>query len=116
VTNWQEIATELYEALRSFMAYDGTGQGGSAAGNSGDWPTAEKATVHYNHALMLTELQPVNQRTGEVKDTSLIDDLADVLASVVVGWEDVIGVDLAQHPEVQRVMERYRNGLEQAER
>jgi len=55
-TNWQEIATELYEALRSFMAYDGTGQGGAAAGNCGDWPTAEKAVVHYNHALMLTEL------------------------------------------------------------
>ena len=38
----------------------------------------------------------------------LVDDLADVLARMVVGWEDRLGVDLAQHPDVQRVMARYR--------
>lgn len=38
----------------------------------------------------------------------LPDDLADVLAHMVVGWEDRLGVDLATHPEVQRVMERFR--------
>lgn len=39
---------------------------------------------------------------------SLTDDLADVLSHMVVGWKNVIGVDLAEHPEVQRVMKRYR--------
>jgi hypothetical protein len=39
---------------------------------------------------------------------SLVDDLAQVLASMVVGWEDALGVDLAQHPEVRRVLARYR--------
>jgi hypothetical protein len=38
----------------------------------------------------------------------LVDDLADVLAHMVVGWKNVIGVDLAEHPEVVRVMARYR--------
>jgi hypothetical protein len=39
---------------------------------------------------------------------SLVDDLADVLARTVVGWEKIIGHDLAQAPEVQRVLARYR--------
>jgi hypothetical protein len=39
----------------------------------------------------------------------LVDDLADVLSHMVIGWEPVIGHDLAQHPEVQRVMKRYRD-------
>lgn len=38
----------------------------------------------------------------------LTDDLADVLASMVVGWKPALGVDLAQHPQVVRVMARYR--------
>ena len=42
-------------------------------------------------------------------ERDLVDDLADVLASVVVGWESVLSVDLAQHPEVVRVMARYRD-------
>jgi len=54
------------------------------------------------------DLRPTNSRTGEVQDTPLIDDLADVLSRMVVGWEPIIGHDLAQHPEVQRVMARYR--------
>lgn len=45
----------------------------------------------------------------ERPDLSLEDDLALVLSRMVVGWEDRLGVDLAEHPEVQRVMERYRN-------
>jgi hypothetical protein len=39
---------------------------------------------------------------------SLVDDLADVLSRMVVGWGDRLGVDLAQHPDVVRVMARYR--------
>jgi hypothetical protein len=38
----------------------------------------------------------------------LADDLADVLSRFVVGWTPLLGHDLAQHPEVQRVMDRYR--------
>ncbi len=38
----------------------------------------------------------------------LVDDLADVLAGTVVGWEKIIGHDLSQAPEVQRVLARYR--------
>jgi len=38
----------------------------------------------------------------------LVEDLANVLARFVVGWEPVIGADLAQHPDVVRVMARYR--------
>ena len=54
------------------------------------------------------DLRPINSRTGEVLDISLIDDLADVLSAMVVGWENVIGHDLSQHPSVVRVMARYR--------
>jgi len=39
---------------------------------------------------------------------TLVDDLADVLTHMVVGWKPIIGHDLVEHPEVQRVMERYR--------
>jgi hypothetical protein len=38
----------------------------------------------------------------------LTDDLADVLSHMVVGWKPALGVDLAEHPDVQRVMKRYR--------
>jgi hypothetical protein len=37
----------------------------------------------------------------------LVEDLADVLSRFVVGWEPIIGADLAQHPDVVRVMARY---------
>lgn len=46
----------------------------------------------------------------------LIDDLADVLARMVVGWKDQLGVDLAEHPEVHRVMARYRDEREEHQR
>ena len=39
---------------------------------------------------------------------SLADDLANVLMHMVVGWGERLGVDLAEHPEVVRVMARYR--------
>lgn len=39
---------------------------------------------------------------------SLVDDLAEVLAQTVVGWESIIGYDLSQAPEVRRVLARYR--------
>ena len=41
-------------------------------------------------------------------ERSLIDDLATVLTQTVVGWESVIGIDLARQPQVVRVMARYR--------
>jgi hypothetical protein len=53
-------------------------------------------------------LLPRNSRTGEIQFTALVDDLADVLSRSVVGWLNVIGVDLAQYPDVERVMARYR--------
>lgn len=43
-----------------------------------------------------------------MSDLALVDDLADVLSRMVVGWEPTLGVDLAQHPDVVRVMARYR--------
>ena len=57
---------------------------------------------------MTDDLRPTNSRTGEVMDVPLIDDLAEVLSRMVVGWEPHIGVDMAQHPSVVRVMARYR--------
>jgi hypothetical protein len=45
---------------------------------------------------------------NEPVDRPLVDDLADVLSRTVVGWEPILGVDLSQAPEVQRVMARYR--------
>jgi hypothetical protein len=45
---------------------------------------------------------------GKPFEMSLTDDLADVLASTVVGWEKVIGHDLSEAPEVKRVLARYR--------
>ena len=49
---------------------------------------------------------------GKPVDRPLVDDLADVLAKTVVGWESIIGHDLSQAPEVQRVMARYRQETE----
>ncbi len=57
---------------------------------------------------MSDDLRPINSRTGERQDIPLIDDLADVLSVMVVGWEPTFGFDLAQHPSVVRVMARYR--------
>ena len=49
---------------------------------------------------------------GKPVDRSLVDDLADVLVRMVVGWESVLGnaagINLAEHPDVVRVMARYR--------
>ena len=45
---------------------------------------------------------------GRPQNVPLVDDLADVLARTVVGWENVIGLNLAEAPEVKRVMARYR--------
>ena len=56
---------------------------------------------------MIREIEASRTEREVVDD--LLDDLADVLAKTVVGWNDVIGHDLSQAPEVQRVMARYRN-------
>lgn len=50
----------------------------------------------------------MGERAQISEQMSLVDDLADVLAHVVVGWEPLLGCDLAQHPSVVRVMARYR--------
>jgi hypothetical protein len=55
MTNWQEIATELHDALHSFMAYDGLGQGGTDDMNKGNWKLADNAMSHYDYALLNTE-------------------------------------------------------------
>lgn len=52
---------------------------------------------------MPEDLLPRNWNDEPV-DRPLVDDLAYVLASMVIGWQP----DLSQHPEVQRVMARYR--------
>lgn len=44
----------------------------------------------------------------------MVDDLADVLSRMVVGWEPMLGADLAQHPDVIRVMARYRQEREKS--
>jgi hypothetical protein len=49
---------------------------------------------------------------GAAAVVDLVDDLAHVLASTVVGWESIIGHDLAEAPEVKRVMARYRAAKE----
>jgi hypothetical protein len=54
----------------------------------------------------MSDLRPVGWN-GPM-DIPLVDDLATVLASTVVGWESVIGHDLSQAPEVKRVLARYR--------
>lgn len=55
----------------------------------------------------MPDLRPLD-RNGNPYDKELVDDLAEVLSCTVVGWELVIGHDLAQAPEVRRVMARYR--------
>jgi hypothetical protein len=62
---------------------------------------------------MTDDFRPVNQRAGEVKDMPLVDDLADVLSRMVVGWQPGLvwiteGQTLDKHPDVVRVMARYR--------
>lgn len=48
--DWHSIANELAEALRSFMSYDGYGQGGAEDSNRGDWRAAERAIDRYEDA------------------------------------------------------------------
>lgn len=56
----------------------------------------------------MDDYRPINERTGEVLDTSLVDDLADVLFRLTYGWEPTLGADLQQHKDFVRVMARYR--------
>jgi hypothetical protein len=51
---------------------------------------------------------PLDSFTGERRNISLVDDLVDVLIRMTIGWEYVIGHDLAQHPDIVRVLARYR--------
>lgn len=55
----------------------------------------------------MTDYRPRDWK-DEPMDIQLVDDLADVLAKTVVGWKDLTGIDLADHPNVQRVLARYR--------
>ncbi len=42
---------------------------------------------------------------------TLVEEFADVLPRMVIGWESKLGVDLAQHPDVQTVMAHYRKSV-----
>lgn len=44
---WEQIAHQLAEALRSFTAYDGLGEGGADDSNKGDWEMADRAMINY---------------------------------------------------------------------
>jgi hypothetical protein len=71
----------------------------------------ERMTERFNRCPVCEQWSPCDVR--EVADLleqemALADDIMDVLAHMVIGWEDQLGVDLAQHPEVLRVAERYR--------
>lgn len=57
--------------------------------------------------MPLDDLRP-RDWNDEPIEKPLVDDLAWVLASTAVGWEPVIGHDLAEAPEVKRVLARYR--------
>lgn len=54
------------------------------------------------------QLLPRSGFDNELTGATLVDDLADVLVRMTIGWEDTLGVDLSQHPDVVRVMARYR--------
>lgn len=54
----------------------------------------------------------MSDHQGKVVNRTLVDDLANVLSSTCVGWKPLTGIDLSQHPEVQRVMARYRKSKE----
>lgn len=58
-----------------------------------------------------TDLLPRDWNNQPV-DRPLVDDLADVLSHMVVGWMSIIGHDLSEHPDVVRVMARYRAARE----
>lgn len=62
---------------------------------------------------MAKEIEAAREERAILVD--LIEDLATTLASTVVGWENVIGHDLAEAPGVQRVMARYRNWRHETE-
>ena len=47
VVDWEAIADALYDALESFTAYDGMGQGGSDDSNQGGWTAAYTAEAMY---------------------------------------------------------------------
>jgi hypothetical protein len=63
---------------------------------------------HETNLIMKAISGTVAGEADEKAELPLVDDLAQVLASMVVGWEDILGVDLADHPSVVRVMKRYR--------
>lgn len=67
---------------------------------------------------MSDDLRPVHPVTGVPKDTPLVDDLAEVLSHIVVGWKPGLvwmTGSLDQHPAVVRVMARYRASKEQVD-
>jgi hypothetical protein len=60
------------------------------------------------------ELFPHNWENKPQRDRSLVDDLFNVLCATVVGWEGILGADLAQAPEVKRVIARYHHEVTNA--
>ena len=58
------------------------------------------------------DLRPTDWK-GDPVERDLVDDLAEVLSQTVVGWEGILGFDLAEAPQVVRVMARYRQHVEE---
>lgn len=75
--------------------------------------TSMSAASDYASPEVREAIKQSNWTIDMSPDKSLADDLADVLAHTVVGWESIIGHDLAQAPEVQRVMKRFREATKQ---
>ena len=67
-----------------------------------DWGRACPDCTENPDSLLPTDWE------GHPVDRPLVDDLADVLARTVVGWQHLIGHDLAEAPNVKRVLARYR--------
>jgi hypothetical protein len=55
---WEQVALQLHDALSSFMAYDGMGQGGAEDGNRGDWELAERAMINYSARSRCSDSTP----------------------------------------------------------
>lgn len=86
-------------ALEAELAYyrDGINWGTSCLNCASVLTSSYESYVRAERAeAALTEAQSLNA------------DLADVLSRMVVGWDEIIGADLAWRPDVVRVMARYR--------
>ena len=56
----------------------------------------------------MTEPTYIVSRAELDAERALCDEGADVLSRMVVGWKDLTGIDLAEHPDVIAFFARYR--------